>query len=203
MTDETIDGLIEDLRRDKEYDESFAIVELVRATGDMLTRMRQRAKMSQTEMAEALGITPGRVWQLESGTLRNAPSLKSIARWAKACGEVVELAPSGERDWPRFADDAVMHPVRAPVTVGKPLAGRAWVPVHVDVRSFGKIRIAGGGEIDSRAVAVVETATAKALKAAGLAHVGVVAGVPRVVGDHVELSLTLVSEKPEPEVETR
>lgn len=96
MTVDTIGRLMNDLRGDSECEEAFAIVEVVRATGDMLERMRERAGLSQTQLAEKLGLTPGRVWQLESGTMRNAPSLKTMVRWARACGETVAITASGE-----------------------------------------------------------------------------------------------------------
>jgi transcriptional regulator with XRE-family HTH domain len=95
MKTEHSEDLNERLSTDEDLGESFAIVDLVRQAGDVLTGMRERAGLTQTELADKLGITPGRVWQLESGTLRHAPSLKSIARWAQACGESVQLQTSG------------------------------------------------------------------------------------------------------------
>jgi ribosome-binding protein aMBF1 (putative translation factor) len=86
MMTEQAEDPIESLSTDVALGESFAIVDLVRQVGDTLARMRERAGLSQTELAERLGMTPARVWQLESGTLRHAPSLEDIARWARACG---------------------------------------------------------------------------------------------------------------------
>jgi transcriptional regulator with XRE-family HTH domain len=94
MIDKGLRNLVTELRRDAEYDEAFAIVQLVRSLGETLTLMRQRAGLTQTELAKALGLTPGRVWQLESGTVRHAPNLKTIAKWARACGEVVKFKAS-------------------------------------------------------------------------------------------------------------
>lgn len=95
MTD--VRALLGELRtNDPKFDEAQSVINLVRNAGDMLERMRERKKWSQTELAEHLGITTGRVSQLESGTLRNAPSLKMLARFAHACGETVNLVASAE-----------------------------------------------------------------------------------------------------------
>ena len=85
-------SLIQNLRRTRpEFDEAHAVVELVRNTGDMLQRMRERKGLSQIEVAAKLGVTPGRVSQLESGTIRNAPSLKTLAQFAKACDDTIDV----------------------------------------------------------------------------------------------------------------
>jgi transcriptional regulator with XRE-family HTH domain len=92
------DKMIADLRQAKpEFDDAYAIVEMVRKVGDMLERMRQRKNWSQSDLAERLGISAGRVSQLESGTLRDAPSLKMLARFAKACGETIGIVASGDQ----------------------------------------------------------------------------------------------------------
>lgn len=89
--------LIEDLRRNPEFDEAHYFVDLVRKAGDVLERMRERKGLSQSQMAARLDITPGRISQLESGTVRNAPSLKTLAQYARHCGEEIEIAPASER----------------------------------------------------------------------------------------------------------
>lgn len=90
MTD--VKALLGDLRKsDAKFEEAQTVVDLVRASGDMLERMRERKGWSQTELAERLGVTTARISQLESGTLRNAPSLKMMARVAHACGETIKL----------------------------------------------------------------------------------------------------------------
>jgi transcriptional regulator with XRE-family HTH domain len=94
-------SIIEELRESRpEYDEAHAIVELVRSVGDTLERMRKRKGLSQAEMATLLGVTPGRVSQLESGTVRNAPSLSVLAQYARHCGEQIVIAPASEREMP-------------------------------------------------------------------------------------------------------
>ena len=89
--------LISEVEDDREFAQAAAVVGLVREVGDMLTRMRVRAKLTQVQLAERLDISAGRVSQLESGMLRHAPSLKTIAQFATACGEKVELASSKEK----------------------------------------------------------------------------------------------------------
>ena len=96
MTD--VKALLQNLRKeDPRFDEAQAVVDLVDESGKMLQQMRERANLSQAEMAGRLGISVGRVSQLESGALRHAPSLKTLARYAHACGETVTLAASGEQ----------------------------------------------------------------------------------------------------------
>lgn len=106
MTD--VKALLHNLRKeDSRFDEAQAVVDLVSESGDMLRRIRERANLSQAEMADRLGISVGRISQLESGTLRHAPSLKMLARYAHACGETVGLAASGERAAEARADTEV------------------------------------------------------------------------------------------------
>ncbi|MGF1641699.1 MAG: helix-turn-helix domain-containing protein [Rhodospirillales bacterium] len=190
MTKPSIDDLIADLRRDDGYDEAFEVVRLVRAAGDLLARMRERRGLTQTELAVKLGVTPGRIWQLESGTLRNAPNLKTIARWARACGEAVDIAASGDRV------------PNAPAVDVETIAARAVETARGRTRGVAAVPIATVGVIDPRAVAVAATAVANALAMAGLGHVGVAAGTPRRIGDRVELRLILGPETPVQEIET-
>jgi transcriptional regulator with XRE-family HTH domain len=88
--------LIDDLRASKpEFAEAEAAVDLVRRAGDLLEQMRERAGLTQEQLAKKLGMTPGRISQLESGTLRDAPSLKNLARFAAACGETIDIGAPG------------------------------------------------------------------------------------------------------------
>lgn len=96
MTD--VGKLMNDLRADKpEFAEAEAVVDLVRKAGDMLEQMRERKQLTQEQLAKKLDMTPGRISQLESGTLRDAPSLKNLARFAAACGETIDVMASGAR----------------------------------------------------------------------------------------------------------
>jgi transcriptional regulator with XRE-family HTH domain len=92
--------LIAEIADDREFAQAAAVVDLVREVGDMLQRMRTRAGLTQVQLAERLDISAGRVSQLESGMLRHAPSLKTIAQFATACGETVEMASSKEKAMP-------------------------------------------------------------------------------------------------------
>lgn len=207
MAEDTIKQLIGELPPDKGYDEAFAIVEFVRAAGDMLAQMRERAGLSQTALAQRLGMTPGRVWQLESGTLRNAPSLKSIARWARACGESLEITASGQRSARALehAGDAGSASINTAVEdvtrVGKLVYVMPTDPSKVVQAGAsplaGAFKIAGVGTLEWHAIDMVASAASEALRAEGLAHVDVVARDAREVGETVELSLTLHREKME------
>lgn len=78
------------------YAEAAATVALVEQAAKALRAMRKKKGLSRDDMATALGISPGRISQLESGALRHAPSLKVMARWARACDEQVVVACSSE-----------------------------------------------------------------------------------------------------------
>jgi transcriptional regulator with XRE-family HTH domain len=79
------------------FKDAQAIVGAVHNLGNALRRMRERSGLTQAEIGEHLGISAARVSQLESGTLRDAPSLKTLMRFAQVCGETIEIVPSGER----------------------------------------------------------------------------------------------------------
>jgi len=96
MTD--VKALLGQLRsEDPRFDEAQAVVDLVRSAAELLVGMRERAGWTQAQLADYLGVTVGRVSQLESGALRHAPSLKMMARIAHACGEAVALTSAGTR----------------------------------------------------------------------------------------------------------
>lgn len=110
--------LLEDVRANSpdEYDDAAATVSLVEKAAETLRFMRKAKGLSRDDMAKALGISPSRVSQLESGALRHAPSLRMMARWARVCGEELTLSPvnTADRSLPgnRFLPGAV-----APETV--------------------------------------------------------------------------------------
>jgi transcriptional regulator with XRE-family HTH domain len=84
--------VIDDLRKESpDFDSATAEIELVRGVGDTLQQMREQAGLTQEALATRLGISASRVSQLESGTLRDAPSLKMLARFAYECGQKIEL----------------------------------------------------------------------------------------------------------------
>lgn len=89
---------IQELRETKPgFKEAQEVVDAVRNVSSMLRRMRDRKGFTQADLAKRLGLSPGRVSQLESGTLRDAPSLQTLMRFAQACGETIAIVPSGER----------------------------------------------------------------------------------------------------------
>lgn len=61
-----------------------------------LKQMRVRRGLTQTQMAEKMGITQGRVSQIESGLLDYAPNLETIGRYAQICNETPYLVFSGD-----------------------------------------------------------------------------------------------------------
>jgi transcriptional regulator with XRE-family HTH domain len=73
-----------------------AVAELVRSTASMLKAMRERAGLNQTQLGEKLGLSQGRISQIESGLADHAPNLESIALYANACAESVTFQASSD-----------------------------------------------------------------------------------------------------------
>lgn len=92
-----VKDLLSEVQSDPNFAQATAVVDLIRQAGDLLTQMRTQAGLTQAELAERLGISIGRVSQLESGTLRNAPSLKTMAQFATACGTRIDIAVAPEK----------------------------------------------------------------------------------------------------------
>jgi transcriptional regulator with XRE-family HTH domain len=91
-------GPIVDLvENDRQFANETAAFDLVQMVVAGLKRMRMRAGLTQAQLAERLGITQGRVSQMESGVLDHAPNFETVAKYARACGEEVGIAFSGER----------------------------------------------------------------------------------------------------------
>lgn len=84
-------------------DEFAALAELLRA--------RQRAGMTQADVAERMGIAQASVARLESsaGSRKHAPSLATLRRYADAvgCDLRITLAPKVPRKMPRSPRAAV------------------------------------------------------------------------------------------------
>ena len=81
------DTLLQTLaERDPSFAEGSAIYDLVSSLCSSLKRMRMVAGLKQNELAEKLGVSQGRVSQIESGLPDHAPSVEMIARFAHACG---------------------------------------------------------------------------------------------------------------------
>ena len=74
-------------------DEFAALAELLRA--------RQRAGLTQSQLAERMGVSQPVVARIESsaGSRKHAPSLATLRRYAEACGQrlVIRLEPKNER----------------------------------------------------------------------------------------------------------
>ena len=185
MAEELARDLIDRIKTDYEgFDEAFEVVDFVRSVGETLTAMRERAGLSKTELAAKLGMTPGRVWQMESGTLRHAPSLKNIARWARACEARVGLVSA-----PETQTEAAPAWVAEDKTPAKRTGLFAQVLRRRRDLSANDLVAAAVGDVES--LARLEQAAKGTLRAAGVEDVGVAAGTPHVVGDHVEVMLTL------------
>ena len=79
------------VERDPEFAADVAAVELVRAVARHLKAVREGAGITQAELGKAIGVTQGRISQLESGLMDHAPNLETIALYAHACGGSVRF----------------------------------------------------------------------------------------------------------------
>lgn len=66
--------------------EAFDTVQ--RLVGD-LRKMREEAGLTQKLVAKQLGITQGRVSQIESGLMEHAPNLETAVKFAAVCGRAL------------------------------------------------------------------------------------------------------------------
>jgi transcriptional regulator with XRE-family HTH domain len=81
------DALLEELaERDPSFAEGSAIYDLVSSLCSSLKRMRVAAGLTQAQLAQKLGVSQGRISQIESGLPDHAPSIEMIGRFAHACG---------------------------------------------------------------------------------------------------------------------
>ena len=62
--------------------------------GELLTKARKDAQLSQEEMAAALHVSPRSIWNWEHGKM---PALDVAAAWARVTGVSLEWLASGER----------------------------------------------------------------------------------------------------------
>lgn len=81
---------------------AIAVIEFVQQSAHFLKKMRESAGVTPREMAKELGVSVSRISQLESGVLRHAPSLRTAALYAAACGETLRLV-AAERDDLRYS----------------------------------------------------------------------------------------------------
>ncbi len=80
------EGLLALLPDDDHADQLIAAYELVQTVTGRLRDLRKLAGLSQSQLADRLGLTQGRISQIESGLMDHAPSLEMTARYAEACG---------------------------------------------------------------------------------------------------------------------
>ena len=86
------DALLDELTlRDPSFAEGSAIYDLVSKVSSLLRQMRSSAELTQAELADKLGMSQGRISQIESGLPDHAPNLEMIARIAHACGVVPQF----------------------------------------------------------------------------------------------------------------
>lgn len=64
---------------------------MARQSGYRLAQERKRQSLTQAQLAEAMGVTPGRVSQIERGELA---TLDAIARYIQALGGRLDLIAS-------------------------------------------------------------------------------------------------------------
>jgi DNA-binding XRE family transcriptional regulator len=80
---ERVGGQEEAERRRKEL--------MARQTGSRLAEERKRQGLTQAQLAETMGVTPGRVSQVERGELA---TIEAVARYVQALGGRLDLVAS-------------------------------------------------------------------------------------------------------------
>jgi DNA-binding XRE family transcriptional regulator len=61
---------------------------------DLIRTMRKKARLSQAQLAEKLGVKQTRVSELEAGIGRQGPTWAVMERVAKACGQRIGAQPA-------------------------------------------------------------------------------------------------------------
>jgi DNA-binding XRE family transcriptional regulator len=64
---------------------------MARQSGHRLAEERKRRGLTQSELAQAMGVTPGRVSQIERGELA---TIEAVARYVQALGGRLDLMAS-------------------------------------------------------------------------------------------------------------
>ena len=123
-------GPLEDyVRGDATLGHEVQVRELVLAIVQGLRRMRERAGFTQQQMADKLGVSQGRVSQIESGVRDFEPNLDMLARYAAACDEQVFVRFSGDRT-------ALRKRLYAGGRAGKQAPGKTKILTRGAARSF-------------------------------------------------------------------
>jgi len=68
--------------------------------GDLVRTMRKEARLSQTQLADNLGVKQSRISEIEAGVGTQGPTLDLMERIAKACGKTLQITAIAE---PMFA----------------------------------------------------------------------------------------------------
>lgn len=91
----TVGKLLADTQTRAAYE---ALAERAHLTNNLI-RLRLDTGLTQAQVAARMGVTQGRVAQLESLTTPALPSLSSIRRYAEACGSrvLIDFAPPPKR----------------------------------------------------------------------------------------------------------
>lgn len=76
-------------KRDPEFREAYDSLADEFATLAELLRARQRAGLTQAQLAERMGVSQPVVARIEAsvGSRKHAPSLSTLRRYAEACGQ--------------------------------------------------------------------------------------------------------------------
>ncbi|MGE0665354.1 MAG: multiprotein-bridging factor 1 family protein [Sphingomonadales bacterium] len=83
-----------------------ATIALVERYAGAITRMRDQRGLSRADLARLLGLSPGRVTQLESGEIRHAVNLKTLAEIAHKLDFDLDITLHDRRD--ALADDQLV-----------------------------------------------------------------------------------------------
>src|SRR5204863_4291739 len=85
-----IGGDLADLKRElmenPDYRLGWGIHEVTVELGRCVSEMRNKANLTQAQLAERLGVSQSLIARLESGRPERTPTLPTLIRVAKACG---------------------------------------------------------------------------------------------------------------------
>lgn len=95
---ETLADVKRERLKDPEYRLEWKIYDIAVEIGRIASQMRQRAGLTQAQVAEKMGVSQPVIARLESDQPERMPTLATFARYANACGYQVEIGFRPRRD---------------------------------------------------------------------------------------------------------
>lgn len=88
----TLDDMIKEQLKDKDFAEHYQREMLINAIAKMVVELREHTKMTQSELAKQAGTTQPVIARIESGSDMRVPSIELLARIASASNAKLKIS---------------------------------------------------------------------------------------------------------------